>query len=135
MFKVNNRNSRTTWEICSTLTIKTPERHQWCRSSVFVINLKHMSHLVLVILLLTLSRQLPARKMYTRFNLFLTCNRAKSKKVVITPFKMFDWVLNKPLVILNIFYSLFFNDSKKFLKASVKHLWWSYFMRVATTKS
>ena len=116
MFKVNNRNSRATWEICSTLTIKTPERHQCCRSSVFVVNLKHISHLVLVILLLTLCRQLPARKMYTRFNLFLTCNRAKSKKVVITPFTMFDRVLNRPLVILNIFYCLFFNDSKKFFE-------------------
>ena len=28
MFKVNNRNTRTWCEICSKLTIKTPERHQ-----------------------------------------------------------------------------------------------------------
>ena len=35
MFKVNNRSSRTRCEICSKLTIKTPERRQWRRSSVF----------------------------------------------------------------------------------------------------
>ena len=29
MFKVNNRNTRTWCEICSKLTIKTPERHQF----------------------------------------------------------------------------------------------------------
>ena len=28
MFKVNNRNTRTSCEICSKLTIKTPERRQ-----------------------------------------------------------------------------------------------------------
>ena len=30
MFKVNNRNTRTRCEICSKLTIKTPERSFWC---------------------------------------------------------------------------------------------------------
>ena len=41
MFKVNNRNTRTRCEICSKLTIKTPERRQaqmlilyWCLSKV-----------------------------------------------------------------------------------------------------
>ena len=29
LFKVNNRNTRKSYEICSKLTIKTPERHQW----------------------------------------------------------------------------------------------------------
>ena len=29
LFKVNNRNTRTRCEICSKLTIKTPERRQW----------------------------------------------------------------------------------------------------------
>ena len=29
LFKVNSRNSRTRYEICSKLTIKTPERRQW----------------------------------------------------------------------------------------------------------
>ena len=53
MFKVNNRNNRTRCEICSKLTIKTPERQR--RSGVFIVNFEYMSHLVLVFLLLTLN--------------------------------------------------------------------------------
>ena len=53
LLKVSNRNTKTRFEICSKLTIKTPERRQWRRSGVFV-NFKHVSHLVLVFLLLTL---------------------------------------------------------------------------------
>ena len=49
MFKVNNRNTRTRCDICSKLTIKTPE---W-RQNVFIGNFEHISHLVLVFLLLT----------------------------------------------------------------------------------
>ena len=59
MFKVNNRNTRTRCEICSTLTIKIPERRR-SRSGIFVINFEHISHLVLVYLLLTLNMYLPA---------------------------------------------------------------------------
>ena len=55
MFKVNNRNTRTRCEICSKLTIKTPEWRQWRRTGVFVYS-EHTSHLVLVFLLLTLSK-------------------------------------------------------------------------------
>ena len=32
LLKVNNRNTRTKCEICSKLTIKTPERRHWCVS-------------------------------------------------------------------------------------------------------
>ena len=56
MFKVNNRNTRTRCEICSKLTTKTPEPRYWRRSGVFIVNFEHISHLVLVFLLLTLSR-------------------------------------------------------------------------------
>ena len=55
MLRVNNRNTRTRCEIYSKLTIKTPERCHWHRS-VFIVHVKHISHLVLVFLLLTLSR-------------------------------------------------------------------------------
>ena len=41
MFKDNNRSTRTKSEICSKLTIKTPERHHWCRSGVFIVNFEH----------------------------------------------------------------------------------------------
>ena len=55
MFKVNNRNTRTRYEICSKLTIKIPERHRR-RSGIFIVNFEHISHLVLDFLLLTLSK-------------------------------------------------------------------------------
>ena len=56
MFKVNYRNARTRCEICSKLTVKTPERRHCRRSGVHIVNFEHISHLVLVFLLVTLSR-------------------------------------------------------------------------------
>ena len=56
MFKVNNRNTRTRYEICLKLTIKAPERCHWCRSGVFIVNFEHISYLNLVFLLITLGR-------------------------------------------------------------------------------
>ena len=58
IFKVNNRNTRARCEICSKFIIKTPERCQWRQrhSVVFIVNFEHISHLVLVTLLLTLRR-------------------------------------------------------------------------------
>ena len=42
LLKVNNRNTRKRCEICSKLTIKTPERRQWRRSSLLLIlNILH----------------------------------------------------------------------------------------------
>ena len=35
--------------MCSKLTIKTPERHQWRRSGVFIVNFEHISHPFLVL--------------------------------------------------------------------------------------
>ena len=60
MFKVNNRNTRPSCEICSKLTIKTPEQRHWRCSGVFIVNFEYISHLALVFLLLTLRRQMPA---------------------------------------------------------------------------
>ena len=48
LFKVNNRNRRKSYEICSMLVIKTPERCQWRRVGVFIVSLEHISHLFLV---------------------------------------------------------------------------------------
>ena len=45
MFKVNNM---------------VPERRHWNCSGAFTVNFEHISHLVLVFLLLTLRMQLPA---------------------------------------------------------------------------
>ena len=55
MFKVNNRNTRASCKICSRLTKKTPKQYQWHCSSVFIVDLKHFSHFVLVFLLLTVN--------------------------------------------------------------------------------
>ena len=55
LLKVNNSNKTTRCEIYSKLTIKTLERRQWHSSGVFIVNLEHISHFVLVFLLLTLN--------------------------------------------------------------------------------
>ena len=54
--KVNKRSTGTRGEICSKLTIKTPERRHCRRSGVFIVNFDHVSHLVLVFLLFTLKK-------------------------------------------------------------------------------
>ena len=58
MFKVNNGNTRTRCEIRSELTIEKPGRRQWCCSGFFSVNFEHISHLVLVFLLLTMNKEL-----------------------------------------------------------------------------
>ena len=55
LLKVNNKNTKTRFRICSKLTIKTPERRQWHRSGVFIVELEEISHLFLVFLSLTLN--------------------------------------------------------------------------------
>ena len=60
LLKVNNRNTRTMCEICSKLTIKTPEWRHWCLSGVFIVNFEHISHLFQLFLLLKLNMKLPA---------------------------------------------------------------------------
>ena len=56
LLKVINRITRTRCEICSNLTIKIPEQRHWFRFGVFIVNFEHISHIVLVFLLPTLSR-------------------------------------------------------------------------------
>ena len=41
LFKVNNKNTRKRCQICSKLTIKTPERRDWRQFDVFI-NLEHI---------------------------------------------------------------------------------------------
>ena len=43
-------------KICSKLAMKTPERRYWGHYGIFIVNFEHISHLVLVFLLLTSSR-------------------------------------------------------------------------------
>ena len=54
LFKVNQRKTLKTCEICSKLTIKTPERRR--RSAVFIVKFENISHFFLVFLLLTLNK-------------------------------------------------------------------------------
>ena len=54
LLKVNKRNTRARCEICSKLTIKMPERLQWRRSGIFIVNSEHISHFVVVFLFLAL---------------------------------------------------------------------------------
>ena len=42
LVKVNKRNTRTRCEICSKVTIKTPEQCHWRRFGVFIINFEHV---------------------------------------------------------------------------------------------
>ena len=56
MFKINNRNTKTRSEICSKLTMKTPERRHWGRSGTFIVNFEHISGIFLVFLLLILRK-------------------------------------------------------------------------------
>ena len=54
LLKVNNRNTSTSREICLKLTTKIPEQRRR-RSGIFIVNSEHVSHLVLVFLLLILN--------------------------------------------------------------------------------
>ena len=60
LFKVNFKQVQC--EICSKLTMKTPERRHWQRSGVFIVNVEAISHLFLVFLLLSLSKEILAEK-------------------------------------------------------------------------
>ena len=51
LLQVNNRDSRRKCEICSKLNIKTPERRQCHRSSVFIVNFEHILHIALLFLI------------------------------------------------------------------------------------
>ena len=53
LFKINDRNIRKWWEVCSKLTIKPLERHHWRRSGVFLVNFKQILQLFLVFVSLT----------------------------------------------------------------------------------
>ena len=80
LFKVSNRNTRISCEVCSKLTIKTPERLHWGRSGVFIVNFEHISHLFQVFLLLILDKEMLAGKslsLFPRLNL-LCCQTSPS---------------------------------------------------------
>ena len=97
MFKVNNRNPRTRCEICSKLTIKTPERRQWRRSGVVIVNFERISPLP-VFLLLTLSGHMPAELCFCLLIFFIyekNVVRSVKKTLIclnVSFLKIFDYV-------------------------------------------
>ena len=56
LFKVNNRNIKTTCKICSKLTINMPERRHWCHTGVFIVNFEQILFVILVFLLMNLNK-------------------------------------------------------------------------------
>ena len=56
LFKVTNRRTKKSCEICSKSTVSSRERGQWGRSGVFIVNFNWVSNLFLVFLFLTLNR-------------------------------------------------------------------------------
>ena len=82
MFKVNNRKTQTRCEICPKLTIKIPEQR---RSGIFIVNFEHISHLVQVFLLLTLSRLIPAGIMLSMFKVNCALMLFSSQHVTFHP--------------------------------------------------
>ena len=66
-------------EICSKLTVKTPERHPWRRSGVSIVNFERVSDLVLVLLFLTLAYNCRLGK--TSENVNLKRRKCRAKKM------------------------------------------------------
>ena len=63
MLKVNNRNTRTTFEtvdqVWNILKVNNKDTRAQ-NDAMIIVNFEHISHLLLVFLLLTLSKQMPA---------------------------------------------------------------------------
>ena len=56
LFKFNNRDTRKRCDTSLKLTIKTPVRSHWRRSSVFIVRFEYISHLLLELLFLNLNK-------------------------------------------------------------------------------
>ena len=121
MFKVNYKNTRTRCEMCSKLAIKTPERHQWHCSGVFIVNFELISHLVLVFLLLSLNENFSIRQIRLQRN---KTSQLKDKNFI--PFRTLKWSLihetnsQKSKIHLIIYFcSIWFNISRKYIPVTI----------------
>ena len=76
LFQVNNGDTRIC-EICSKLAMKTSERRHLHSFGVLIVNFEQNSHIVLLFLLLTLNKLIPAGKGTARTSLklisYLSC--------------------------------------------------------------
>ena len=94
MPKDHNKNTRTRSEISSKLTIKTPERHHWARSDVFIVNFTYFTrYCTFMVYIVDLSRKMFAR------NVCYESPSTLEQNDVITLLSLFS--------ILNIFHTLF----------------------------
>ena len=59
LFKVIKGNPRTMCEICSELTINTPELRHWCCSGIFIVHFEQILLIALVFPFLTLNKYIP----------------------------------------------------------------------------
>ena len=116
LLKVNDRNIRKRCEICSKLTIKTPEQHHWRRSGIFTDNFEHILHLFLVSLLFILKKKMTAwtrtaDKYLFEFNNSNTRKNCEiwSRLTIKTPEDIFDVVLVSLMLTLNIFSNFFYS--------------------------
>ena len=81
LLKVNNRNTWTRRKTRSKLTIRISERRQWRRFGVFIVNLRPISHLVLVFLLI-LNLKLPAGNVIA-FKCYWMLSSSVSLKIIV----------------------------------------------------
>ena len=59
--------------------IWTPERRQWRRFDIFIVNFEKIFHIVLVFRLLTLNKQMPSGYLYFELAYFLHDDELLSK--------------------------------------------------------
>ena len=65
LLKVNNENNRTLCKVCPKLTIKTAKQRHWRRCVIFIVHFEHISHIALVLPLLTWSKLMPVESVAT----------------------------------------------------------------------
>ena len=58
LFKINNGNTRKSWEVCSNLTSKAPDRRHGRHSGDFIVNFEVTLQIFVLFLLLTLNRKI-----------------------------------------------------------------------------
>ena len=102
-YMLTNRNTRTKFEICSKLTIKSPERRHLHRSGVFIVNFEHIPYLVLVFLLFILNMYWAFTK--PQFECFTV--KSNNRELILENYRM-PFPFNFPMSVLTQFISLDF---------------------------
>ena len=103
---------------CLKLTIKTPERRQWSRSGVFTVNFEHITHLVLVFLLLTVSNWMSAGTwlLSAKWSWLKILAKYSSLQIFHDPASLSHWCYNNMLAFTISFLSYFRKVTTKFIK-------------------